>query len=302
MYATGYIKYQYRGLDLLRRKRHIMKKIAILTVLVCSLGTGACVDNEISFFIEHAKAQPEAPNCVWSPSDEFATTGLVDLSFASSYNQGFLVQNQLMAREDYDNLKAETNGIFVEAYEVSVRLAPNDSVSDNERRDVEIYVEPESVGIIVVTILNETVIAALGESGGCLPLGYANYSPDAMFPSREDDDGNHVPRDVGFVWVTVRFLGHTNGGLDVETPEYTFGIQLCCGCLVDWSKCNDPCERYCKDPEASKMCSFGVANGDSMLDCREIYSNPSAVWGCDTVDSEGNPVTSCNCEETCQSK
>jgi hypothetical protein len=300
MYATGYINYQYRGLDLIRRRRHIMKKAAILTVFVFGLGTGACVDNEISFFIEHAKAQPEAPNCVWSPSDEFATTGLIDLAFSNVYNQGFLVQNQLMAREDYDNLIAETNGIFVEGYEVSVRLAPNEAVGETERSDVEIYVEPESVGIIVVTTLSEAIVDTLG--GDCLPLSYANYPPDDMFPERQDADGNYVPRDEGFAWVNVRFLGHTNGGLDVETPEFTFGIQLCCGCLVDWSACNDPCERYCKDPEGHKMCTLGVANGDSMFDCRAIYSNPAASWECSGVDEDGNPIDSCNCEESCSAK
>ncbi len=267
-----------------------MRQFVISTVLVIGLGTAACVDNEISFFIEHAKTQPEAPACTWSPSDDFSTTGLIDLAFSSSYPQGFLVQNQLMSREDYDNLIAETNGIFVEGYEVSVRLAStNEAIGGTEAADVEIYVEPESVGIIPVIVLSDSVVDDLADAVGCLPLNSRNYPDETVYSSGTDINGEWISRDLGFANAQVRFLGHTNGGLDVETPEFTFGIYLCCGCLVNWNNCSDRCQRYCGEPDENKMCTLGVANGESQFDCRNLYSDPNAVW--DDLSNE-------NCVET----
>lgn len=279
-----------------------MKKVLLFTVLALVLGS--CVDNEISFFVEHAKKQPEAPSCTWSPSDDFAASGTLDLAFSGIYNQGFLVQNQLMIREDYDNLKAETNGIFIEGYEVSVRLSSNEAVGGTETADIEFYVEPESVGVVPVTVLSRTTVDALAEGVNCLRLSRANYPADSVYPGYTDVNGEPIPREAGFAYINVRFFGRTNGGLDVETPEFTFGISLCCGCLVNWSNCSVRCERYCEEPEEDKMCNNGVGNGDSQYDCRWLYEDPDATWddpadpNCvDEADDGSETRRNCTCAD-----
>ncbi len=273
--------------------------VAFLSMLPLVLG--GCQENEISFFVEHVKVKPKAPSCSYSVSDDKMSYGAIDLAFGNRYTNGYLVQNQLMAREDYDNLIAETNGIFVEAYEVNIRTSDAREVfGTSERIPFEMYLEPETSDLIVVDILTESVVWELAEATQCLGLSRENYPPETMFTSAhdlEDRNGLPVPRYFESVYTQIRFFGHSQGGIDLETQAFTFPINLCCGCFVEWGKCYRECERYCTETEdfdAHSMCVLGNFNGDeSKLDCREIYQNFSMEWDC--LEAEDGQ---CDCD-TC---
>ena len=278
----------------------------IISVLTAGLSVlvGSCVDNEISLFIEHAKVQPEAPDCVTSPSDDNTSAGEIDLAFRNGFVNMYLIQNQLMSREDYDNLVAETNGVFIDSYDVSVTIAStNQAVGMSERLPSPIYIEPESTEVVSAIVLPAALVDELADAAGCVPLNIINYPEESMLRTaeREDVNGLPVPRTVGTINTSVRFYAHSQGGSDLETQRFTFPISACCGCLVEWGNCDAYCDRYCTEPSAfeeDKMCTAGIANGEGMYDCRRMYRDISRTWQC-LDDPDDVDFSTCNCEDNC---
>ena len=302
-----------------RISRMSWKRRVLLGGLIASMTVslfGSCVENEISFFVEHVKVQPKTPACAYSESDEVAADGTLDLIFGNGFSNGYQLRNQLMSREDYDNLKAENGGLFIDSYEVSLRTAAtNQELGFSQRLPREYHMEPESTDVIVAEVLPPDIAWQLAEENHCLPLRQVNYPPENLFPTdptlySTDADGNLVPRTIGVVNSRIQFFGHSQGGDSLETQVYTFPITLCCGCLVEWGLCKDPCERYCteyKDLDEPKMCVPGVANGDDLYDCREKYLNTSMVWECPMVNTDEetmgeSPIVTgaCSCATSCK--
>lgn len=233
-----------------------------------------CVDNESSIYVTEMKIPPKPPDCVSSPSDAFASTGLLDLTFRTSYSSFFLVRNNLMSREDYTTLSTETAGVVIEGAEVSVRAVDGTLLGATEYYEFEGYVPPESEDIVFASVIPAAIGIQISQQVGCPTLS------DLPF-------GSNVNYDI--VYSDVKFLGHTTGGTDVETPSFTVPISLCCGCLVNWLNCGTGCDRYCEDPEESGMCLNGVANGGDLFDCRVLYNDMNATW--QETDENGVLVT-----------
>jgi hypothetical protein len=261
----------------------------------------ACHDDEVAFFIEHVKTQPDAPDCEVTTGDNYTSGGYMDLALAGEFYGWFLVQNQLLAREDYANLKAETNGIFVEGVEVYIRTGNQEVVGSSEYYPQEFYIEPESEEIVGAVMVPYNAIQAIANQAGCLPLSKENYPNYSVYPPSTsnnpylDRNGSAFLEKSGTIYSVARILGHSGGGTDVETQEFTFRIGWCCGCLVNWTSCFDPCERYCEPPEEHGMCTIGVANGGAPYDCRNIYHDPRVTWGDCGSDADGDAIP-CTCD------
>jgi hypothetical protein len=290
------------------RLPHILFTAAMMILLCLS-----CVDNDISFFIEHVKIHPKSPACTYNESDDVEFHGTLDVVFGNSYTNGYLVRNQLMSREDYDNLKAETNGVLVDSYDVVLRtLETNEEIGVSDRLPSELYIPPESSDVVITEVLTPPIVSEIAASTGCLRLNRENYPEETMFEvgTRTDSNGLPVPRELGTVNASLKFYGHSQGGKDVKTQRFTFPIRLCCGCLVKWSLCDELCGRYCTetaDIEDHKMCVLGVANGEGQFDCRDIYRDLNRVWSClepsEEAGEEGQLVpANCNCKESCKAK
>ncbi|MDJ0761976.1 MAG: hypothetical protein QNJ97_03215 [Myxococcota bacterium] len=237
----------------------------ISTVLCVLMLTSACADNEQSFYVEHVKVQPEAPDCEVTVSDGIVPAGLLDLIFRNPYTGWYLVTNGLVAREDFGNLVTESNGIVIDGTEVYVRGTDGALLGNTEYYEFEHYVAPESSDVWLGIALPSSVVDALAEEYGCPRLTY---------------DMDEISVSYGLIYSVTRFIGHTLGGTDVRTPDFTFPIEVCCGCLIAWGNCNemDPCSRYCEEPNGHGMCTLGVANGGDPVDCRSLYHNPGATW------------------------
>jgi hypothetical protein len=72
------------------------------------------------------------------------------------------------------------------------------------------------------------------------------------------------------VLVGVIVQGLTSGGISVETPEFLFPVEMCCGCLlscpVDADDTDVPGPDCCDTTEPeSELCNGGQ---DSAVDCR----------------------------------
>ncbi len=281
-----------------------MKKTAIVAFVTAAIFTGSCVENETSFFIEHAKSQPAAPECTSSASDPWNSNGLLDLALGTQYVNFFLVRNQLVSREDYDNLKAESNGIFIDAADVSIRTDANESLGA-VRTSADGYLEPESSDLAAAELVSHALGEELRTRYNCPLFSPQAYPESTVYANSTDANGNEVGRQLGTIQAVVRFLGHTGGRLEVETPSFIYNISICCGCLIDWFSCQNPCERYCAEPDFGvSSCYPGVPGGDLFLtDCRQIYYNPDATWNdnCVDGDTENDPGQGtprpCTCED-----
>ncbi len=241
-----------------------MKKGA-MTIIFALAVLASCEPNEISFYVEHVKEQPEAPECSVTESDGFIPTGAMDLSFRNAYGAWCLVTNQLMAREDYGNGMAETNGITIDGMEVYVRATNGVLLGAPEYYELELYVEPENSTVAAAVMIPNSLVEELADEYDC-PY-YASFPTDTV--------GGFS---MGSVYAVARFIGHTSGGADVLTPEFSFLINLSCGGLINWDNCMTNCDRYCEEPEDNTMCILGVYNGGDEYDCRHIYYNPNAEW------------------------
>ncbi len=281
-----------------------MPKSLSVSVIAACVFSLSCEPNEISFIIEHVKALPDPPTCSYSISDDFIPGMTVDLAFIPAVDNAFMVRNQLMSRENYDNLVAETNGILVEYYDIKViRSSDNETVGGSQRIEYNYHIGPESQDLVIALSIPPAVSATLAEDFGCLPFNAGNYPESSMFRTnnRTDRRGNPVPRGLGTVYSKIQFSGHTQGGLKVESQEFTFPIYLCCGCTINWNNCDSECGRYCENAESAKVCTQGVVKGNNTYDCRYAYHNLGASWlptsgDMTCEDSSGNP-RSCTCSD-----
>ena len=269
---------------------------ATITVMALSIALAilGCVDNDVTFFVEHVKVQPEAPQCSTSPGDDFAPWGLIDLAVVTSFSNYYFVTNAAMLREDYDNIRAETDGIMVEGMEVYVESASATGgiIGGSAYFDLPHFIGPETSEIMFAISIPQSVMGDLAAEAGCQRIdtyddpeeiaALALQSPRMWPPPWEADTGT--------VYSVVRFIGHTQGGKDVETEEFSFMVNTCCNCLVDWSGCMDLCGTFCESGDEVSVCSVGVANSaGAVIDCRQLGYGRTSVW--QSVDTAGNPIT-----------
>jgi hypothetical protein len=271
-----------------------MRAIITVTALSIALAIFGCVDNDVTFFVEHVKVQPEAPQCSTSAGDDFAPSGLIDLAVANSFFNYYYVTNAAMLREDYDNIRAETDGIMVEGMEVYVQSATAGGglVGGSEYFDFAHYIPPETSEILAAISIPQSVIVEMADAAGCRRID--TYNDPAEIAALAIQSPLMWPppweADTGTVYSTVRFLGHTQGGKEVETEEFSFMVKTCCNCLVDWSPCIDLCGTFCESGEDVAVCSIGVANSaGTEVDCRHLSYDRTFVW--QSVDASGNTIT-----------
>jgi hypothetical protein len=275
---------------------------AALVLLATGLLFGGCVENEITLFVEHMKVQPKPPTCVSNTGDEKAAEGVIDLAIAHSFAGYYYVTNAAMIREEYDNLRAETDGVFIEGMEVYVLpTAGGGPIGGSEYYEYQMYIPPQSSDIVPAVVIPNAIVEQLREENGCSAA--FSYDPEGMFVDGEMADAfwNGITAEYyDSVYAVVRFLGHTAGGSDLTTPEYSFLITPCCNCLVNWTCCTMPCDAFCSDPDESTTCNPGVLAGNGTLeevsyDCRNIYHGALASWG-DSDDPDGGVDWTCeNC-------
>ena len=281
--------------------------------LAIALGVlaSACVDNEETFFVEHMKVQPEAPACTSSAGDDTASSGLMDLAVATSYSGYYYVTNAAMEREAYDNIRAESDGIFVEGAEVFVTAGEGGGViGGSEYYLFNQFIPPETSDIVPAVSIPPAVVEELATQYGCRRAW--SYTGTEIYDAIENGNGQWPPLSeyYGFVYAVVRFIGHTQGGSDVMTQEYSFLVDLCCNCLVEWSNCNTLCGSFCSEADDPTMCHPGVANGSGTgWDCRDVGFGRLSQWtedvqDVDDVDSDSDTTEmyelnmNCdNCEE-----
>ncbi|MDD5307843.1 MAG: hypothetical protein PHU25_11035 [Deltaproteobacteria bacterium] len=284
-----------------------MTRTILLVMIVGAALAAGCADNEVTFYVEHMKVQAAPPECTSTTGDAPAHEGYLDLAFGQGFAGWYQVTNKAMVRDQTENLRAETDGIFVEGMEVYVETADGAIVGTSDQNNFfqyALYIEPESSDIVFGNALPETVVRELATQFNCKLLEdytYDDYMKIVFLGQQSQQVIQQVSEEIssrsfGSVYSVIRFLGHTNGGTEVQTPEYPFMLSLCCNCLIDWGNCMEPCSAFCQEPEQDKMCISGVADGlspDNKFDCRNLTSSPSQTWPDDTIDGGVGSCATC---------
>ncbi|MBN2715341.1 MAG: hypothetical protein JXX14_05770 [Deltaproteobacteria bacterium] len=283
----------------------------VLSLMIFAVASG-CVDNEQSFYIEHMKVSPDPPECSVSPGDEETNGVGVNLMLAGAPIGSFQATNALISREDYGNLRAESNGIMLEGYELYTYVPTLGVIGGTEYFEYNLYLAPETTDLVFATFLTMRTISQLRTTFGCNPpaesvvaAAIADYNaeesvqrmasametaPDPAVVSTELSrarqasaqaaatltgnlpDSQGVPK---IMYSYLKFLGHSQGGKEVETPEFTVVIFPSCGVEGGWEACvANPCTAFCKeDATISEVCSEGVDQPITCSDFLASYKN-----------------------------
>lgn len=234
-----------------------MKQLIALAVVFAG-----CADNRETLFVRQVNAFDEECIVKPDPAATFHTGGLLDVAYRGAYVLTPIMENQMIARENRDALRVESNGIQVDGAIVRLYETNDPSLPPEETAPVleffsyaSSYIEPEQIGASIFTAIPpEYTESRYGEICGFEP---GNYGPGDYNPST----------DLVLIGATIQ--GTTNGGLAVESPEFYFPVDLCCGCLI-------ACTAEADDPDLPGFCDSAdevnsvtcVLGQDGPVDCR----------------------------------
>ncbi|MBN2525909.1 MAG: hypothetical protein JXR76_05900 [Deltaproteobacteria bacterium] len=258
-----------------------MQLVLSFLLLVCALG---CKENEQSFYIEHMKVSPEPPECSSSIGDKEMPFVNLNIMTANMPHASFQATNAVASREDYGRLRAESNGIQVDGYELYTVVPGYGTIGGVQYFDYNTYLDAESTGLLWSQFMTSDTIDFLRLRYRCEYYSSARIA-DLIFYSFVSNEqalrGTTLTADEAAIansanaefarlvdyevseetmYSSVRFLGHTQGDKEVETPEFTVVIHPYCGPIGGWSSCiNDICYAFCSDNATEvQECFTGV--------------------------------------------
>lgn len=225
----------------------------------------ACATNDQTIFIRGAlapSANRQGGLCVWTndPQQTVLFRAGFDVGLSDSYFAILLVGNQLIARGDPQNNRAESNRAHINGGVVRVTEAggaPIDPTHPDGFTSLATgFNDPQTnnapgysvVGLVAVDKPTRDILAA-------------------QLPTRQSSKT---------VLINVKVFGTTLGGVDLESGEYQFPMQVCNGCLVNLSDGYEPTSlkqpRNCdKAPEANATQNTGPCflGQDLTVSCRD---------------------------------
>jgi hypothetical protein len=234
-----------------------MKQLFALAVVFAG-----CADNRETLFVRQVNAFDDECVVKPDPGSIFHTGGTLDVAYRGSYVLTPVMENQMVARENHDSVRVESNGIQIDGAIVRLYEAGDQDLPPEETAPVleffsyaSSYIEPEAIGASIFTAIPpEYTERRYRDLCGFDPGG---YNPGSYNPST----------DLVLIGATVQ--GTTNGGIAVESPEFFFPVDLCCGCLLTCSpEADDPdFPGFCDstDELTDKICVLGQ---DGLMDCR----------------------------------
>lgn len=234
-----------------------MKPATLLLPLLATLTPclSACVDNDSSMYVEGVLLlSPPACEVQADPSATQLLRGTLDVAFLQSYQGAVLVANQLTPRGVKNQLRTETQGVELSGAEIVVTDAQG-GVLEEFSVPTGGFVhsntaESPGYGLAFVTMippqLGERLANQLGANRGASRTVIAN----------------------------IRVFGKTLGGTELTSGEFTFPIDVCYGCLIDYPI--DAVEdtgtgegRVCSGTTENVTTSQCIRGQDAVIDCRE---------------------------------
>jgi hypothetical protein len=209
--------------------KRIWVHFASLFVAATTLGAlaPACAENDQTIFIRGAlapSANRQAGICVYSsdPGQALLFGATLDIGLTDFYSATFLVGNQMVPRNDNLANRTESNRVHLKGGVVKVRDTDGNTLREFTSYGLG-FVEPQT-GTTPATAPLAFNIFDSGTKAIILPLVPNRTSRKSLL-------------------VAVKVFGTTLGGKEVESGEFELPMEVCNGCLVDFSTGNDPAEK-----------------------------------------------------------
>jgi hypothetical protein len=233
---------------------------AVIGLAALTFGAG-CTENNQSIFIRQVPVPDPEDQCAVTadPSSPALFSGRLDAALATTYQQFFLVGNQMISRGDPARLLPETSR--VQFYEADVQIFDNDVLVDEFTVPISGFADQAaestpSYGLVAVNpVLTSTTID-----------GIINV---------------HGTQGV-FVVARVVVRGVTLGGTDVTSGLYDFPIFVC------GDRANQiPCITQSRPTSCEDDLTLACIRGQDLPhDCREIKAAVGGKFLCQ--DSNGS--------------
>lgn len=218
----------------------------LLGISLTGLG---CTDEETGFFIL-GNVVVEAPECAARPegTSTLLGAGLLDVALRPDYVANLLVGSQLAPRGDKTNLRTETMIATFTGAEVHLTGGPDVARVSFTVPAAGTTIPPNSSADPGFGIVSATLIpAAQGVDIGL------DLTDRAQLVTRVAE---------------VSVFGKTIGGLDIETAPFSYAINVCKGCIVEFPAdaidANGNCGAALNEA-AGSPCRVGQ---DDPVDCR----------------------------------
>jgi hypothetical protein len=255
---------------------HVLAGVAVLGL--GSAAVFACVHNDSSVFIQDVLAPQQVSNgqgCSYTSATSQAvmSSGILDVLFRDHYDPTYLVGNQLVAEANSAQLMTETSTFNVQGAVVRLTDSAGNSVGTGSFTRLAagtIYPasgsSPSYAPITVTSVIDAQSVADLQNP--------AKNATAAMTIA-----GGGLARVVTY----VRFFGKTLGGRYVESNEFEFPVDVCSGCLIQFTPQDiNPCYKApncignaaagTSSAQQSVPCVFGQ---DLAIDCLQCQAYPA---------------------------
>ena len=257
-------------------KRFFGHAVSLLAAgLVVSAVMPACATNDQSIFIRHVLAPPQTRTngvCSYLPEPDalFLPQGTLDVGITDSYFAFLLVGSQLSPRGDPAQNRTESNRVHFIG------------------------------GVISVTETDGTVIREFTSFTSGLANPGANNAPDyslvglilidaptsqALLTQRTPDGAGQLlasPSVTKTVFVKVKVFGETLGGTEIESGEFQYPVQVCNGCLLDFSTGNEDAVPADQQPNCRKALPAMSGASGTPVPCRAGVDEKTPCQLCKT--------------------
>ncbi|HZU82507.1 MAG TPA: hypothetical protein VE987_06310 [Polyangiaceae bacterium] len=188
----------------------------------------ACVHDNSSIFIRNVLAQKlqqgtGGQGCDYStdPTQLYTSSGTLDIALRTEYDAPFLVGNQLVQQANSNQLRTETAFVTIQGAVVRITDADGNEIRSFTR------------------LTSSTISPATGSVPSFEPIFVTIVDPTTLKASA-DVQAHIVPAALGQSGLVrlvtyTRFFGYTLGGQNVESDEFEFPVDICNGCLINFS-------------------------------------------------------------------
>jgi hypothetical protein len=232
---------------------HVLAGVSLLAG--GSAAVFACVHNDSTIFIQDVLAPQEVSNgaaCTFTSATTQAvlSSGVLDLVFTNHYDPTYLLGNQLVAEANSSQLMTETSTVTIQGAVVRLTDSQGHAFPNTPYTRLAagtIYPAnggvPSYAPVTVTSVIDSDVAAAVGMGSAAL-LGQGGYVRVITY---------------------VKFFGNTLGGKYVESDEFEFPVDVCQGCLIEFTP--QDINPTCPAPNCLGNAAAGSSSSQNTVPC-----------------------------------
>jgi len=243
---------------------HVLAGVSLLAGVAMAMP--ACAHDNSSLFVQDVLAPQlvsTGQTCVFTsdPTQTFLPSGTLDVGLRATYAPWFLLGNQMVSESNSQQLQTETSTITVQGAVVTI--------SDSSGNQLNKFTD----------LAAATVYPATGTTPGYAPIQVTTIDETT---AKNAVNGLAAGATVRLV-TNVQFFGFTLGGDSVTSDTFEFPVDLCVGCLVQFSPADEnPADPLPNCKAASAMAGMAGATvvpspcypgQDYVTDCSQCLGN-----------------------------